>query len=50
MLFLLADSLQKLKLKNIHDTTKTVLFLLKTQKKTSTVAVGSQYLKVEVAD
>ena len=30
--------------------TKTFLFLLKTQKKTSTAAVDPWYLKVEVAD
>ena len=63
MLFLLTDSPQKLKLKNIHDTLiilfyvstrspqllRLFFFLLKTQK-TSTAAVGPWYLKVEVAD
>ena len=36
--------------KDFSSATKTFLFLLKTQKKTSTAAMDRQYLKVEVAD
>ena len=63
MLFLLADSPQKLKLKNIHDRLiilfyvsprspqlQRLHFLLKTQKKPSTAALDPRRLKVEVAD
>ena len=64
MLFLLTDSPQKLKLENIHDTLIILFyvsprspqlqdfsfFIKNTKKKTSTAAVDSQHLKVEVAD
>ena len=63
MLFLLTDSPEKPKLKNIHDILiilfyvnpgspqlQRLLFVLKTQEKTSTAAVGPQHLKVEVSD